>query len=131
MKLKTLDQLGKRERQIAELIHRMKEGSVEEVRTAMSSPPSYSAVRTTLNILVRKGFLQVKKSGRRYLYCPAGEPEAATRHAIRSLVQTYFNNSIEQAVNGLLSTEEARLTDQDYARLIALIRKAKSEGRRR
>jgi predicted transcriptional regulator len=131
MKQRTLDQLGKRGRQIAELIYGMKEGSVEDVRKAMSRPPSYSAVRTTLNILVVKGFLQMKKSGRKFLYSPVVAPEAASRHAIQSLVQTYFNNSIEQAVTGLLSADEARLTDQEYARLIALIRKAKSEGRRK
>ena len=131
MKQRTLDQLGKRERQIAELIYGMKEGSVEDVRTVMGSPPSYSAVRTTLNTLVRKGFLRMKKSGRKYLYSPGVAPEAASRHAVRSLIRTHFNNSIEQAVSGLLSSQEARLTDGDYARLIALIRKAKSEERRR
>ena len=58
MKQRTLGQLGKRERQIAELLYSMKTGSVDVVIKAIENPPSYSAVRTTLNILVRKRFLQ-------------------------------------------------------------------------
>ena len=131
MKQCTLEQLGKRERQIAELLYSMKTGSVDDVIKAIENPPSYSAVRTTLNILVRKRFLQQSKSGRKYLYSPTVAPETASRHAIRSLVQTYFNNSIEQAVSGLISADEGKLSDRDYARLIALIRKAKNERKAR
>jgi predicted transcriptional regulator len=131
MKQRTLDQLGKRERQIAELIYRMKKGSVDDVRAALGNPPSYSAVRTTLNILVRKGFLETAKEGRKFFYSPMVTQETAGRHAIQSLIQTYFNNSIEQAVSGIISADEGSLSDEDYARLIALIRKAKKERRTR
>jgi BlaI family transcriptional regulator, penicillinase repressor len=127
MKQRTLEQLGKRERQVVELLYSMKTGSVDDVIKAIENPPSYSAVRTTLNILVRKRFLQQSKSGRKYLYSPTVAPETASRNAIRSMVQTYFNNSIEQAVSGLISADEGKLSDGDYARLIALIRKAKNQ----
>ena len=57
--------------------------------------------------------------------------EKAGKLAIRRLLQTYFNNSIELAVSGLLSAEDQKLTPQEYGRLIALIRRAKSGEKRR
>ena len=130
MKL-TFDRLGKRERQIAELVIQLGKAGVAEVRAAIPDPPAYSSVRTVLNILVRKGFLRLSKSGRRYLYQAAGEPAEARRHAVRSMVQTYFNNSVEEAVSGLISSAEARLSDEDYARLMAVIRRARKERKQR
>jgi predicted transcriptional regulator len=131
MKQHTLDQLGKRERQIAELIYSMKSASVQDVRTGLDNPSSYSAVRTTMNILVRKGFLSQTKVGRKFLYTPTVAAGPASLHAVRSLVRTYFNDSIEQAVSGLIGANQAKLSDQDYARLIAVIRQAKNERRSR
>jgi len=128
---RTLEQLGKRERQIVELIYSMKRGSVSDVQRAISNPPSYSALRTSLTILVRKGFLEQNKVGRKFYYSPRIATETVSRSAIRTLVRTYFNDSLEQAVSGLISAEEGNLTDEDYARLIALIRRAKKEGGRR
>jgi len=128
---RAIDQLGKRERQIAELVIRMGKAGAEEVRQAIPDPPAYSSVRTVLNILVRKGFLRLSRSGRRYLYQPAGDPAETKRHALRSVVRTYFNDSVEEAVSGLLSSAEARLTDEDYARLMAMIRRARKERTQR
>ena len=57
--------------------------------------------------------------------------EKAGKLAIRRLLQTYFNNSIELAVSGLLSAEDQKLAPQEYGRLIALIKRAKSEEKRK
>jgi predicted transcriptional regulator len=129
MSQRTLDQLSKRERQIVEVMYGMKKGSVTDVQKAIDKPPGYSAVRTTLNILVRKGFLEHKKSGRKYLYTPTMPQEKASKLAVRSLLQTYFNNSIQEAVTGLIHADGNKLTDQDYEHLINLIKRAKDEER--
>jgi BlaI family penicillinase repressor len=130
MSRRTLGQLSKRERQIVEVMYGMKKGSVADVQKAIDNPPGYSAVRTTLNILVRKGFLEHKKSGRKYLYSPTMPQEKASRLAVRSLLQTYFNNSIEEAVSGLIHADDNKLTDRDYEQLIDLIKRAKDEEKR-
>jgi predicted transcriptional regulator len=130
MSQRTLDQLSKRERQIVEVMYGLKRGSVTDVQNAIDDPPGYSAVRTTLNILVRKGFLEHKKSGRRYLYFPTIPKEKAGRLAVKRLLQTYFNNSIEDAVSGLIHAEGNKLTDRDYEQLIDLIKRAKDEEKR-
>ena len=127
---RTLDQLSKRERQIVELMYGMKKGSVTDVQNAIYNAPGYSAVRTTLNILVRKGFLEYRKSGRKYLYSPTVPKEKAGRLAIKNLLQTYFNNSLEEAVSGLINANGRKLSDRDYAQLMNLVRKANDEEKR-
>jgi BlaI family transcriptional regulator, penicillinase repressor len=102
----------------------MKKGSVADVQNAMDNAPGYSAVRTTLNILVRKGFLEHRKSGRKYLYSPTMPREKAGRLAIKSLLQTYFNNSLEDAVSGLINAEGRRLSERDNKQLMSLVRRA-------
>jgi predicted transcriptional regulator len=121
------DQLSKRERQIMDVIYRLKEGSVAGVRAAMASPPSYSSVRTTLNILVRKGFLGSVQKARKYVYVPKVARAAAGRHAVRRMVETYFDNSIREAVFGLISAGARELTEEDYARIIGFIEETRSK----
>ena len=68
MRDKTPLELGKRERQILETVQRLGEGSVSEIRAQLADPPSYSAVRTMLGLLVDKGWLKHRPDGKRYLY---------------------------------------------------------------
>jgi predicted transcriptional regulator len=120
--------LSKRQRQIMETIYRLKEASVEDVRRAMPDPPSYSAVRTTMNILVQRGLLSASRTGRKYLYTPTISHGRARQSAMKHLLQTYFNNSVEQAVAALISADRKGLTDQEYKGLLALIEKARKGG---
>jgi len=50
--------LSKRERQIMEILYRKDNASVEEIRSEIPGPPSYSAVRVIVNVLERKGHLR-------------------------------------------------------------------------
>jgi predicted transcriptional regulator len=107
----------------------MKEASVESVRRAISSPPSYSAVRSTINILVRKGFIAYRKQGRKYIYFPLLSSGTARLSAVRHLLKTYFDGSIQQTVSGLLQAERKRITESEYEDLIALIENARRRER--
>jgi predicted transcriptional regulator len=114
-----------------DVIYRLKGASVGDVRAAMESPPGYSAVRTTLNILVRKGFLESAKDARKYVYLPKVARAAASGYAVRRMVHTYFDNSICDAVFGLISAGARELTEEDYARIIGFIEETRGrEGKR-
>jgi len=113
-----------------EAIFLMKSAAVGDVRNALSEPPSYSAVRTTMNILVHKGFLTNRPQGRKYFYRPVVSPERERRSAARHLLKTYFEGSVRKAVLGLIDADVQRLSEEDYLELIALIRKARSKTRR-
>jgi BlaI family transcriptional regulator, penicillinase repressor len=121
--------LSKRERQIMEAIFLMRAATVRDVRNGLTKPPSYSAVRTTMNILVRKGFLTSQPQGRKYLYRPVVSPESTRRNAARHLLRIYFEGSVREAVLGLIDADAQRLGEEDYRELIALLRRARSKTR--
>ena len=116
--------LSKRERQIMEAIYRLKTASAAEVQAGMPSPPGYSAVRATMQILVNKGLLTHRRDGRRYVYAPTIPHRQARQSAVQHLVSTYFDGSVTAAIAALLNTDRKRLSDAEYRQLIALIEKS-------
>jgi predicted transcriptional regulator len=119
--------LSKRERQIMETVYEKKQADVYEVLESIANPPSYSSVRATLNILVQKDLLVHRREGRRYIYSPTISLKRARQSALKQLLQTYFNNSIEEAVAALFQVDRKGITESEYTKLIALIEKAREE----
>ena len=128
MNYKLQTSLSKRERQIMEAIYRRKSASVKEVLAEIPSPPTYSAVRSILNILEEKGFLKHKKLGKKYVYSPTISAGKATKSAVKQLLHTYFDNSLEKAVTTMLEMHNDGLTDADYKRLSRIIERARKES---
>lgn len=121
--------LGRRERQIMDVVHRLGSASVADVRNALADPPTYSAVRGMLRLLEDKGHVTHEADGLRYLYRPTVRPRAARRFALQHLVRTFFGGSASEAAASLLEMSDAPLSDADIARLGAIIRSSKKEGR--
>lgn len=120
--------LSKRERQIMNVVYSRKGATASEVWESIPSPPSYSAVRATLKILENKGMLSHRKQGRKYLYLPTIPHQRARQSAIRQLMDTYFEGSIEATVAALIRVDRKKLTEAEYGRLIELIREAEKKG---
>jgi len=78
-------QLGRRERQIVEVLYRLGKASVAEVLAELPDPPSYSAVRGMLTLLEEKGHVRHKRDGMRYVYTPAIARAKARQSALRQL----------------------------------------------
>ena len=121
--MSNFDHLGARERQIVETVYRIEEGSVRDVMTAMSDPPSYSAIRAMLNILVEKGYLNYRLVKNKYLYRPAGQKKAAQKTVLRNALDNFFGGQKTEAVAVLL--DGAKLDDAEYHKLRQLIDGAK------
>jgi predicted transcriptional regulator len=119
--------LGKRERQIVEAVYRRGEASVAEVRAELVDPPSYSAVRAMLGLLVEKGVLKYRRQGKRYLYRPAMPKEKARKSALRNLLATFFGGRASDAVAALLEVSAGQLTDEELDRMRTLIEQAREE----
>ena len=100
-----------------------------DVRARMDDAPGYSAVRAMLRILEDKGHVRHEASGPRYVYRPVVSRSKARRSAMRSLVQTFFAGSPEQAVAALIDESRAKLGPAELDRLAALIAQARKEGR--
>jgi predicted transcriptional regulator len=110
-------------------IYSRKGATASEVWKAIPQPPSYSAVRATLKILENKGFLTHRKQGRKFLYLPTIPHQRAKQSALRQLLETYFDGSVEAAVAALIRVDRKKLSEAEYRRLIELIQKAEKENR--
>ncbi len=121
--------LGARERQILDAIYRHGEASVAEVLGDLPDPPSYSAVRTMIRVLERKGLLRHRQVGTRYVYRPCQSRDAAARSALAHVLETFFGGSATDAVAAILDASSAKLTDDDLGRLGRIIDRARREGK--
>ena len=122
-------QLGRRERQIVEVLYRLGKASVAEVLAELPDPPSYSAVRGMLALLEDKGHVRHKREGMRYIYTPAVAPAKARQSALRQLVSTFFEGSPVEAAAALLEMSGEKLSAEERDRLSALIARREKEGR--
>ena len=121
--------LSRRERQIMDVIYELQEATVNQVQERLPSPPSYSAVRALLRVLEHKGHLSHRQYGPRYVYAPTLPRDRARRSALSHLLKTFFDNSTEDVVAALLDISEENLSEEDYHRLMELVRNAQKEGR--
>jgi BlaI family transcriptional regulator, penicillinase repressor len=122
-------QLGRRERQIMDVVYRRGQASVSEVRGDLPDPPSYSAVRAMLGLLEDKGYLRHRQQGLKYVYLPADEPSKVRNSALEHMVRTFFGGSPERAVAALLEMRDIKLSVKEKQYLSQLIKKAQQEGR--
>ena len=130
MKKRPITQLSRRERQIMDILYKLGSGSVSDVREALPDPPSYSSVRALLGILKDKGYVSYKKQGRGYMYKPKVSRSDASRTMLKHVVQTFFDDSIENVVATLMNISGEDLSDEEYDRLKRLIeQKRKPEGK--
>lgn len=120
--------LSRRERQVMDILFRRGEATVAEVMGDLPDPPTYSAVRSVLRILVEKGHVMHREEGLRYVYLPAVSPDHARDEALQHVIRTFFDGSSEQAIAAVLRMSDAKLSNAEIARLQERIRKARSKG---
>jgi BlaI family transcriptional regulator, penicillinase repressor len=121
--------LSRRERQIMDVVYQLGAATAAEVQERLPDPPSYSAVRATMRILEEKGHLHHSEDGPRYVYAPTVEREAASRSAVRHLLSTFFDGSVEQAMTALLDATDRKLSRDEVDRIARIIEQRKKEGR--
>jgi BlaI family transcriptional regulator, penicillinase repressor len=122
--------LTRREAQIMEILHRRRRATVEEIRAELPDAPSPSSVRKLLDIMIDRRLLGREYDGPRFVYFPAATPEAASRSALKQLVRTFFDDSPGSAAAALLGMDAEPLSDQEYKRLSALLRRRREGGTR-
>ena len=119
--------LSRRERQIMDILFERGSAAASEIHEALPDPPSYSAVRASLSVLERKGHIRHDLQGLRYVWTPRVPRENARRTALRHLVKTFFDGSVEQTVAALLDEASVKLDPQEMDRLREMIAKSESE----
>src|SRR5262245_37552007 len=119
--------LARRERQIMDILYRRGRATASEVMADLSGEPNYSTVRTQLRVLEEKGHVRHEEEGLRYVYVPAVPRRAARKSALRHVIDTFFDGSVEQVVGALLGGEGARLSEADLDRIAELVEKARKK----
>src|SRR5947199_1029613 len=119
--------LSRRERQIMDILYQRGRATANEIMAALPDPPTYSAVRAKLRVLEEKGHVRHEEESLRYVYLPTVARETARRSALRHLVTTFFEGSVEQAVAALLDVSAANLDQHELDRIANLVEEAKKE----
>lgn len=122
-------QLGRREREILEIVFQLEEASVADVIGRMANPPAYDSVRTMLRLLERKGFVKHRQDGTKYVYRPTQRKSSASRSALSHLMATFFENSVADTVAAALDLKSDDLSQEELDKLQELIDNARKEGR--
>lgn len=124
-KNKVTRKLAPREEQIMQVVYRLQKASVADVREHLSDPPSYSAVRTMLGQLERKGYVRRDRSEIAHIYKPVQSRKTAGLSAFRRLIDTFFPRSPADALAALIDESAKQLSDDDMDRLEQAIRRAR------
>lgn len=114
--------LGKRERQIMEIVYRRGRANVTQVLEDLQDKPTYSTVRAMLRYLEEKGHLRHEQDGPRYVYLPTTPKREVRASALSHVVRTFFDGSITTAVASLL--ESKSLSRDEHDRLTRLLAEA-------
>ncbi len=126
----SLTDLGRRERQIMDVLFRRGRATAAEVLEELPDPPSYSSVRGMLRLLEDKGYVAHDWDGPRHVFRPTADTRQVQRSAAKHLLQTFFNNSMESAVAAMLGVADRPLTSQELDRLSKLIEQTRKKGGR-
>jgi predicted transcriptional regulator len=124
-----LAKASRRERQCLDVLFQHGQATVTDVMQGLADPPSYSAVRATLNVLVDKGLAQYKQDGPRYVYLPAIPTDTARSAAVKHLVTTFFGGSAEEAMVALAQLADTKVSRDTLDKLNRRIQAARKEGR--
>ena len=122
--------LSRRERQIMDILYRRGKATSGEVMEDLPGNSSYSTVRTQLRVLEEKGHVRHEEEGLRYVYVPEVSRGAASKSALKHLMDTFFDGSASKTVAALLGGDARRLSDDELERIARLIAKARKDGPR-
>jgi len=117
--------LTRRESQIMEILYRRRRASVEDVRAELPDAPGPSSVRKLLDIMIDRGLLEREYDGPRFVYFPAARVEQASRSALKQIIKTFFENSPGSAMAALLDMSSSSISDDEYKRLSALLKRGR------
>jgi predicted transcriptional regulator len=119
--------LSRRERQIMDLLYELGRATAADVMRALPGEPSDSTVRTQLRVLEAKGHVRHEEEGQKYVYLPVVPRRVVRKSALKHVVNTFFDGSVEKVVAALLGPDGGRLSDEELDRIAELVDKARAE----
>lgn len=108
------------------VVYRLGKTSVAQVREQLADAPSYSAVRTMLGQLERKGYLRRDRIAVTHFYEPVKSRKRVGLSAFQRLLETFFPESPGDALAALIDDSAKKLSDEDIERLEEAISRART-----
>ena len=130
MPLFTDDPLSRRERQVMNIIYAKGRATATEIHAALPDPPTFSATRAIIRTLEEKGHIRHEEDGQRYVYLPVVPRRVVSKSALKHVVNTFFDGSIEKVVAALLGPDGSKLSDEELDRIAGIVANAKAEEKR-
>jgi predicted transcriptional regulator len=81
-------------------------------------------------VLEAKGHIRHEEDGQRYVYLPVVPRRVVSKSALKHVVNTFFDGSIEKVVAALLGPDGSKLSDDELERIADIVAKAKAEEKR-
>ena len=120
-------ELSRRERQIIDILYQLGRATAAELMKALPGDPSDSTVRTQLRVLEGKGHVRHEEEGTKYVYFPVVPRRIVRKSALKHVVNTFFDGSVEKVVAALLGPDGGRLDDDELDRIAEIVAKARAE----
>ena len=114
-------QFSRREREIMEIIYQKGEATAKEVMDELVNPPGYSSVRSHLTLLEKKGHLTHRIDKLTYIYRPSVAVDKAGKSALKEMLKTFFDNSVESSIAAILDLSTKNLTEEELDRISKMI----------
>lgn len=115
-------QLTKAEEQIMQILWKMDEGLVKDIRDHFDDPkPARNTVSTVVRILEKKGFVGHKAYGNVHLYHPLVSKKEYSKSQLFGLMEGYFNNSLPAMAS--FFTREKDLTIKELEDILKEMKK--------
>jgi predicted transcriptional regulator len=110
--------LTPQELEIMKVVWRTGRASVRDVYEALREkrPVAYTTVMTMMNVLRRKGHLNVQRDGRAHLYTAARPQQRVLREMVREFLNRVFNGSAEPLVQHLV--RDGRLSETELREIL-------------
>ena len=123
----TLQSLSRRERQIMDILYQLGRATAADLLKALPGEPSDSTVRTQLRVLESKGHVRHEEEGLKYVYVPVVPRRVVRKSALKHVMNTFFDGSVEKVVAALLGSDGSRLTNEELDRISEIVAKARAE----
>ncbi len=118
-----MSELTKAEEQVMQHLWELEEGFVKDILNMFPEPrPAYNTVSTIIRILEKKKIVAFKAYGRTHMYYPLISREKYKRESTNSLVNKYFDGSVERLVS--FFAKEKNISVEELEKIMNEIKKS-------
>ena len=130
MSKKLLDDLGKLQRSVLEIVWELGRASVHQVRDRLSRKKNlaYTTVLTAMQKLEKAGWLRHRTEGKSYIYLPTRSREEADASSVRKFMERVFDGDALLMFQHLM--RQSKLSDEELQVLRKMIDEKRKERKK-